>query len=195
MSTSSENMVEELFFDFIVRNGRAVLLMVGRDMYERRAATGARERGPNRQRDLVTGWSKDLGRSIDYLETRNDLVRDKVGYCGVSSSAWFGAIQAALEPRIKASILIAGGLVRQRPPPEVDPFHFAPRVKTPVLMINGRYDSHFPVETNQLILFRLLGTPEHDKRHVLFESGHIPPMQGIIKEALDWLDRYLGPVM
>ncbi|MGH9366995.1 MAG: hypothetical protein ACRD3M_04900 [Thermoanaerobaculia bacterium] len=44
-------------------------------------------------------------------------------------------------------------------------------------------------------LFRLLGTSEKDKRHVLFEGGHLPPtLQGIIKEILDWLDRYLGPV-
>jgi hypothetical protein len=61
-------------------------------------------------------------------------------------------------------------------------------------MLNGRYDSMFPVETNQLVLFRLLGSPEKDKRHTAFESGHIPPIREVIKESLDWLDRYLGPV-
>jgi hypothetical protein len=39
-----------------------------------------------------------------------------------------------------------------------------------------------------------LGTPEKDKRHVVFESGHVPPADMLIKEVLDWLDRYLGPV-
>ena len=44
-------------------------------------------------------------------------------------------------------------------------------------------------------LFRLLGTPEKDKRHFVFEGGHIAPrIEPIIKEILDWLDRYLGPV-
>jgi hypothetical protein len=38
------------------------------------------------------------------------------------------------------------------------------------------------------------GAPEKDKRHVVYKSGHIPPQrQEIIKETLDWLDKYLGP--
>jgi hypothetical protein len=26
------------------------------------------------------------------------------------------------------------------------------------------------------------------------ESGHVPPRNLVVKESLDWLDRYLGPV-
>ena len=34
-----------------------------------------------------------------------------------------------------------------------------------------------------------------DKKLVLYDSGHVPyPTLLWIKEALDWLDRYLGPV-
>jgi len=29
---------------------------------------------------------------------------------------------------------------------------------------------------------------------VLFESGHVPPFPDVVRETLDWLDRYLGPV-
>jgi len=39
-----------------------------------------------------------------------------------------------------------------------------------------------------------LGTPAADKRLALFEGGHVPPVQGLMREVLDWLDRYLGPV-
>jgi hypothetical protein len=52
----------------------------------------------------------------------------------------------------------------------------------------------FPVETSQLPLFRLLGTPEKDKRHVIYETGHAVPRKEFIREGLDWLDKYLGPV-
>lgn len=53
----------------------------------------------------------------------------------------------------------------------------------------------FPVETSQAPLFQLLGTPAEDKRHVVFEdAGHVPPRIAVIREILDWLDRYLGPV-
>jgi hypothetical protein len=41
----------------------------------------------------------------------------------------------------------------------------------------------------------MLGTPAANKKHAVFEGGHIPAQQqGPIKEMLAWLDRYLGPV-
>ena len=40
----------------------------------------------------------------------------------------------------------------------------------------------------------LLGPPPDQKRFALFEGGHIPRLQDIIREMLDWLDKYLGPV-
>jgi serine/threonine protein kinase len=41
----------------------------------------------------------------------------------------------------------------------------------------------------------LLGTPAVHKRHVLFDEGHIPRKnQEVVREILDWLDKYLGPV-
>ena len=32
------------------------------------------------------------------------------------------------------------------------------------------------------------------KRHVVFDASHFPPRHEMIKETLDWLDRYLEPV-
>jgi hypothetical protein len=42
----------------------------------------------------------------------------------------------------------------------------------------------------------LLGSPENDKRHVLFDSAHdiVLLRTDLIREVLIWLDRYLGPV-
>ena len=68
-------------------------------------------------------------------------------------------------------------------------------MKTPALLLNGRYDFFFPVETSQLPLFRLLGTPEKDKKYVVYESGHGGmPVKAFVRESLAWLDTYLGPV-
>jgi hypothetical protein len=59
----------------------------------------------------------------------------------------------------------------------------------------GRFDFIFPVEKSQKPLINLLGTPAEHKRHVIFEgAGHVPPRIDLIREVLDWLDRYLGPV-
>jgi cephalosporin-C deacetylase-like acetyl esterase len=139
-------------------------------------------------------WSKDLARAIDYLETRSDLNAKAVAYYGFSWGASLGAILPAVEDRIRVSILVAGGFEATRRMPEVDAVNFAPLVKVPTLMVNGRYDGLHAVETSQLPMFRLLGTRESDKRHFTYDSGHIPPRALMMKDVLDWLDRYLGPV-
>jgi dipeptidyl aminopeptidase/acylaminoacyl peptidase len=79
---------------------------------------------------------------------------------------------------------------------EVDPWNYAPRVKVPVLMLNGRDDFMFPVDISQIPLFNALGTPGKDKRHLLFDGGHfnLQTRMDLIGEILRWLDRYLGPV-
>ena len=66
-------------------------------------------------------------------------------------------------------------------------------MRTPTLMLNGRYDFVYPPAASQP-LFRFLGTSPREKRHVQLDSGHMPPLQDVMREALDWLDRYLGPV-
>jgi eukaryotic-like serine/threonine-protein kinase len=72
--------------------------------------------------------------------------------------------------------------------------NFAPHVTNPTLMMNGKYDFMDPLDTCQEPMFRVLGTPPHDKRHIIFDTGHAVPDVTKMKEALDWLDRYLGPV-
>ena len=134
------------------------------------------------------------GRSIDYLETRRDIDRARIAYYGFSLGAVLGPILTALEPRFKASILLGGGVGGIPQPPDIEPINFAPRVRVPTLMVAGRQDFARPVETLQRPLFNLLGPPPDQKRLALIEGGHIPRLQDIIREILDWLDRYLGPV-
>jgi hypothetical protein len=58
-------------------------------------------------------------------------------------------------------------------------------------MINGRADFFFPI-TSQAPLLRRSRHGDKDKKYALFDSGHIPPRHVVIRETLDWLDRYLG---
>jgi hypothetical protein len=69
-------------------------------------------------------------------------------------------------------------------------------LKLPVLMVNGRYDFSFSLNTSQNPLFAMLGTANDDKRHVVMESPHDVTVQQrqLVKEVLAWLDKYLGPV-
>jgi dienelactone hydrolase len=182
---------------FLVKSGRALVLPIYKGMYERRDGFVAGSGNPPAfQRDHEIAWSKDLGRTLDYLETRKDIDSTKVAYFGDSAGGTQGALLPAIEKRIKASILSSGGLqLMIRYLPEADPFNFAPHVSIPVLMLNGRYDATFPLESSQNPLFHFLGTPANDKKHVVYEGGHGAfPRPGAVRECLDWLDKYLGPV-
>jgi pimeloyl-ACP methyl ester carboxylesterase len=185
---SSEN-EQMLWVDFIIRSGRALLYPVYKGMFERRVGEGG---GPNWYRDMVIYWAKDLGRSIDYLETRKDIDRDRLAYFDFSLTPL--PILILEQRRLKVAVSMSGGFGFGRIPPEVDDINFAPRVTIPFLMINGRDDFVYPVDSSQIPKFRLLGTPPQDKRHAILEAGHVLPRTGFIKETLDWLDRYLGPV-
>ena len=172
-----------------------MLLPVYQGTYER--ATGLADDNPDTTavyRDHVIMWSKDLGRSIDYLESREDIDDTKIAYYGLSWGAGMGPLLAAVEPRLEALVLEAGGFWNTTPRPEVDQRVFAPRVRAPVLMLDGRYDPFFPLEVSQLPMYHALGTPDEHKRHIVYESGHSVPRLEAIREILDWLDDYLGPV-
>ena len=184
----------EFPYQFFLRAGRAVIFPV---------FSGTLERGPspyvlpfNQERERALRWPKDLGQTIDYLETRPDIDAQRLGFYGVSSGAIQGVCLIALEHRFKAAALSSGGFESFVQPQETDPWNYAPRVRIPVLMVNGRDDFLLPVETSQMPLFNALGTPAADKRYTQYAGGHanLVSRPDLIGEILDWFDRYLGPV-
>ena len=138
-------------------------------------------------------WVHDLSRTIDYLETREDIDNERLAYYGMSWGANMGAIIPAVEERFGVSVLVGGGLLGLGRP-EASDLTYVTRVRTPTLMLNGQYDVFFPPETSSQPMFDLLATPPEDKRLILYETDHIPPRNEYIKETLAWLDKYLGPV-
>jgi formylglycine-generating enzyme required for sulfatase activity/dienelactone hydrolase len=182
-------------FDFVVKSGRAVVHPIYKSTYEREDSLKTDYADSSHfYRDHVIMWAKDLRRTIDYLETRPDIDSSRVAYYGLSWGGYLGGLMPAVEPRIKAVVLLVAGLEHQQGLPEVEPINFLPRITQPVLMLNGQYDHYFPVESSQRPMFRLLGTPPDRKRLVISEGGHFVPRPQLVKETLDWLDRYLGPV-
>jgi len=180
-------------FEFLVRAGRAVLVVAVQGTLERGPSPPFV--GPNQMRDRLLQWSKDVQRSIDYLETRPEIDARKLAFYGISNSASVSPTLLAPEPRFRAAVLVSGGADAPTAA-EVDPWNYAPRVKVPVLMLNGRDDFINPVERSQIPLLRALGTAEKDKRQILFDGGHVNLQfrMDLIGEILRWLDQYLGPV-
>ena len=180
------------FADFLARTGRVLVYPIYQGTYERRIPG---PHGPNVIRDAMIQRGKDIRRTVDYLQTRPDVEGSKVAFYGLSLGAQLGPLFLAIEPRFRTGVFLSGGFETWDMPLETDPVNFAPHVNVPVLMVNGREDFDLPYATAQVPMFRMLGTPAAEKRHVVFEGGHIPPHpEEAIKVILDWLDDHLGPV-
>lgn len=69
---------------------------------------------------------------------------------------------ALAQDRPKAVVFLDGGYFLYPPPAGGDQADFATRLKKPVMMVNGRFDSVFSVDTAQDPLFKMFGTPPAD---------------------------------
>jgi serine/threonine protein kinase/formylglycine-generating enzyme required for sulfatase activity/dienelactone hydrolase len=193
--TRSSEHFEPFTAEFGLASGRAVLCPIYKGTFER--GSGLVSDYPDKTalyRDHVIMWGKDVARSIDYLETREDIDSSRLAFFGYSWGGIMGAIIPAIEPRFKAVILCIAGLDYGAALPEADQINYVTRVTQPTLMLTGELDFFFPVETSQRPMFELLGTPNEHKRWVLYPRGHWVPRVEMIKESLAWLDRYLGLV-
>jgi fermentation-respiration switch protein FrsA (DUF1100 family) len=107
----------------------------------------------------------------------------------------FAPANLALEPRFTVAVLAVGAVNPEFAfLPEIDPMSYLSRVTVPVLMLNGELDNIIPLEAGAKPFFAQLGTPAADKRQVIQPGGHFVPFDVLIRETLDWLDEYLGPV-
>ena len=183
-------------YSFLPRSGRAIVVPTYQGLFERYLGVFENPRNDqmNAYRDMVIQWSKDLGRTIDYLETRGDIDAGRIGYYGISAGAHVALPIVAIEKRFKAVVLLSGGLPAGLRPPEADPMNFAPHITAPTLMLNGRDDFIFPLEPVARPLFDLLGAPPDRKRLAINEGGHVPALNELIRDVLGWFDQYLGPV-
>ena len=181
------------YLPYLLKNGRAVMYPVYKGTHERNNGQEIQWGQTHQFTDWLIKWTQDFGRSIDYLETRPDIDTGKIGFYGHSWGGNTGGIIPAVEERIKVTILVVGGFSGTHRP-EADQINYVPRIKKPVLMLNGRYDVSFPFETTVKPFYDLLGTPEEDKHLRIYETDHYIPKSEMIKETLGFLDQYFGPV-
>lgn len=181
--------------DFIVKSGRALMRPIYKGTFERHDDLKSDLQDETvAYKEHVIMWRKDIGRCIDYLETRKDIQADKISYLGWSWGGFLGGIFPAIEKRIKVIVLNVGGMEMNKALPQADQINFLPRITQPVLMLNGKYDMFFPVETSQMPMFNFLGTAKEDKKIIIYDAGHLVPRTAFVKETLLWFDKYLGAV-
>ena len=193
--SDSRTLGDVKFFDYIVQSGRAVLYPIYHGTYERQSKLVLP--GASHDVELITKRFKDFARSLDYLETRPDVDNQKLAYLGDSMGSAEGVIYACLgQDKLRTVIFLDGGFFLGVSSPAIDQVNFAPRLKKPVLMVNGRYDYTFSLERAQTPLFRMLGSPEADKKHITLDSPHdvTNRKSELVPDVLGWLDKYLGRV-
>jgi dienelactone hydrolase len=179
--------------DFIIKSGRAVAFPIFSGTFERRVSSKVRlpAFGTSEYRDNTVHTIKEIRRTVDYIRTRSDLDTAAIAFYGYSWGGINGPLALAQEPRFRTAIIHIGLLPPMASTPEVDPVNSLPRVRVPTLVFSGEFDPMVPRE-NATRYFSLIGTPDARKRQVWAIGGHFVPRALVIRETLDWLDRYLG---
>jgi eukaryotic-like serine/threonine-protein kinase len=179
-----------------VRAGRAAFGVVLEGYIERlRPAEFVRPAGSTVEfAETVARRVTDLRRGLDYLETRTDLDASRIGVVAPSAGSLLGLVLGAIETRHRAFVFIGAGLPGSYRTinAAANPINFAPHIRQPKLILQGRYDEDTPLRTATEPFFKLLSEP---KRLVLYDGGHVPSVEVLMSNTSAWLDEQLGPVV
>jgi dienelactone hydrolase len=163
-------------------------------MTERRSTEGLPAPSSVRFRDLMVLHATELRLAMDWVETRPETRAGPLGYVGVSWGAGSRLTLAAVDDRFQAVVFLGGGIDERMHPtlPEALNVSFAPYIRAPKLLLNGRHDEEHPWFTRALPLWNLLREP---KKLVLVPgAGRLPPAEILVPTINQWLDETLGPV-
>jgi dienelactone hydrolase len=193
---------------YLTNAGFAVLRIDGQYRGEREVSIG-QGRGVQsahhyRNRDAMMQSVVDLMRAVDYLTSRDDINKERIGFVGTSMGGAIGALFCAYEPRVKAVLLAitggnfdklrigAGELQDQEKIRQayriVDPILYVDKISPrSLLMINGAHDEVVPRAATEA-LFEAAGEP---KRIVWYDCGHADLPEEYLEEMKNFFDAEL----
>lgn len=202
MPSGSEGRHPAVIYAHGAGGDRQELLDEARQMAEKGAVTLTLDMvySPSRAKPLPEGMAgarensrleqeavKEVRRAVDYLQSRDDVDDEQIGYVGWSQGARMGALISGVEHRIKAYDLIAGGAapveeyVKAAPVDlqdeletileKTDPIHFVGLAKPSELLFqDGRQDEVVP----EAALKELADAGSEPKDVRWYQSGHVP---------------------
>jgi pimeloyl-ACP methyl ester carboxylesterase len=178
----------------LITNGRALFSVVTEGTTERPYPGSYQQPAIEsvKYRDEIVTRAIDLQRGLDYLATRPEVDMNRL--VGFGASIWSNElIGFGIEQRYRGVVFLASGVpsFESRALPEANAMHFVPRIRTPVLMMNGRFDESMSWDDEVEPLFRLLPEP---KQLQAFDGGHMPPLKEWLPLVTGWLDTTLGPL-
>jgi fermentation-respiration switch protein FrsA (DUF1100 family) len=168
--------------------------------------------------DLVATTAVDLRRAVDYVGTRPEVEKARLGFLGISLGGIIGGLFAGKEPRLQAVVLWAAGgdwgrlfatsqhpfavqfrktnkvsgaasaEVLEKGFVDVDPLGVINRIAPRPLL--------FINGTNDTIVPRpcadlLFDAAQQPKKRILLPGGHIPDINRMGSESLAFFDQYL----
>ena len=179
----------EFSLDFLIQSGKTLIWPAWKGSLNRMPENvTSNEDTLRRFRNQFVAWVNDTDKTLDYLETRNDIDTENIFYLGMSYGALFNTHTLLFENRYKGAILYVGGSFPTYPP-LADGINHLPRIKTPFLMLNGEQDYLVPKSAANFF-YQFTGTPTEDKKIIFYDSGHWPlPRNQMIKETLSFIDK------
>lgn len=153
-------------------------------------------------RDLVSQTVFDLRRAIDFIETREDVDSQRVGYYGISLGGIIGTLFCAVDDRVKVPVIVlAGGSLNLMFGMDalsadtknflsiIDPINFVKLISPrPLLMINAENDDIVPPITSKL----LFNKADKPKEIIWYPSKHHTlPIDKAYPDGIKWFDKYL----
>jgi hypothetical protein len=143
--------------------------------------------------EMIVSRLTELRRGLDYLDTRTDIDTTRMAALAPSAGSRLGLILGAVETRYRAFVFVGAGLspADRGISAAANPINFAPHIRAPKLIVQGRYDEDTPARTQSGPLFKLLPEP---KWMTLYDGGHVPSIEVIMNATSAWLEKQLGRV-
>lgn len=164
---------------------------------------------PYLARDSIVQAVVDLRRAVDFLVNRDEVDKNKICYLGESMGAILGGTFTAVEKRIRAVVLCAGGgglqflfetslMGMKKQDIEkamenflyvVDPLTWIAQISPrPLLMVNATKDTLMPKDASE----RLYKKAKEPKKHVWLESEHTIRADLLFPVVIEWMKEQLG---
>lgn len=154
-------------------------------------------------REVITQTVFDLRRGIDFMETREELDTERIGFLGISLGGITGTVFCGVEKRVKVPVIVlAGGQLNLMYGKKalgsdakdytsiIEPKNFVKQISPrPLLMLNAENDDIVPPLMSKL-LFKEAKKP---KEIIWYPAKHHTiPLEEVYKEGFNWFEKYLN---
>jgi dienelactone hydrolase len=139
------------------------------------------------QVDIYIQTTRDYRRAIDYLETRTEIDKQRIGVLGYSMGGTQTFLLAGVEPRIRVAVAVAAPAENSKWS-AIAPQNFVRGIgQRPFLTIMGRSDPMCTVEHAEAMQSLI---DSKTKEQIFFDAGHKLPAD-YVPRAVDWFVQHL----